>query len=264
MATEDKVVALADVVLAVTTITAEDAQAVQLAKEGYDATWTVPDSEPAAHADKKPAKEKVVEWYFSAALQPFAFAGTCHHVKPSKASGEYFAGDIRIGHWYVVAPKISSLKQLSNFEPCKAYAVNIGFQKRLMDVRASERYEKELAVFTDCGRGVCRTNNARITPQYAAALEADSLRAFWGNDAATQCGNLADVFPHETAVSWIRRELVRTTPTKAWQETRLEYGKLLREVCAALSASNNVEALCRCFAKRLADLLGRHGDRLMH
>ncbi|CAE8618264.1 unnamed protein product, partial [Polarella glacialis] len=221
------------------------------------------------------------------ALQPFAFAGTCHHVKPSKASGEYFAGDIRIGHWYVVAPKISSLKQLSNFEPCKAYAVegwwldnmlkagrlthtylelavNIGFQKRLMDVRASERYEKELAVFTDCGRGVCRTNNARITPQYAAALEADSLRAFWGNDAATQCGNLADVFPHETAVSWIRRELVRTTPTKAWQETRLEYGKLLREVCAALSASNNVEALCRCFPKRLADLLGRHGDRLMH
>ncbi|CAE8629146.1 unnamed protein product [Polarella glacialis] len=246
-AARDKVVALADAVLAVTTITTEDAQAVQLAKEGYDGTWTVPDSDPAAHTEKLPTKEKVVEWYFSAvqctyngsegewlskdppvleglwrrfvafvqalgrtlkaigisatmeqsldtdthvhfhsymhfsqpfhrkgteALQPFAFEGTCPHVKPNKASGKDFAGAIRNGHWYVVAPKIGSLKQWSNFEPWKAYAVegwwldnmlkagkltrdtylelaakvNIGFQKRLMDVRASERYEKELAV----------------------------------------------------------------------------------------------------------------------
>ncbi|CAE8636432.1 unnamed protein product [Polarella glacialis] len=219
-AARDKVVALADAVLAVTTITTEDAQAVQLAKEG-DGTWTVPDSDPAAHTEKLPTKEKVVEWYFSAvqctyngsegewlskdppvleglwrrfvafvqalgrtlkaigisatmeqsldtdthvhfhsymhfsqpfhrkgteALQPFAFEGTCPHVKPNKASGKDFAGAIRNGHWYVVAPKIGSLKQWSNFEPWKAYAVNIGFQKRLMDVRASERYEKELAV----------------------------------------------------------------------------------------------------------------------
>ncbi|CAE8636430.1 unnamed protein product [Polarella glacialis] len=246
-AARNKVVALADAVLAVTTITTEDAQAVQLTKEGYDGTWTVPDSDPAAHTEKLPTKEKVVEWYFSAvqctyngsegewfskdppvleglwrrfvafvqalgrtlkaigisatmeqsldtdthvhfhsymhfsqpfhrkgteALQPFAFEGTCPHVKPNKASGKDFAGAIRNGHWYVVAPKIGSLKQWSNFEPWKAYAVegwwldnmlkagkltrdtylelaakvNIGFQKRLMDVRASERYEKELAV----------------------------------------------------------------------------------------------------------------------
>ncbi|CAE8646237.1 unnamed protein product [Polarella glacialis] len=94
------------------------------------------------------------------------------NAKPNKASGKYFVGAIRNGHWYVVAPKIVSLKRWSHFEPWKAYAiegwwldnmlkaskltrdtylelaakVNIGFQKYLMDVRASERFEKELAV----------------------------------------------------------------------------------------------------------------------
>ncbi len=38
------------------------------------------------------------------------------------------------------------------------------------------------------------------------------LRALWGEDASPQPGNPQEVHLHETAVSWVRHRLTRTTP----------------------------------------------------
>ena len=38
---------------------------------------------------------------------------------------------------------------------------------------------------------------------------------------------------HETAVSWLRHRLSRSTPPKCWQESREEYGRRLKRMAAA-------------------------------
>ena len=59
-------------------------------------------------------------------------------------------------------------------------------------------------LFTDRGNGFYVSGTGRITPGYDAALKTHNLRAYFGNDASIQPGQLQEVMLHETAVSWTR------------------------------------------------------------
>lgn len=102
----------------------------------------------------------------------FAFEGIRPHFEPNRARGRAFLGAVRMGHYYVVVPKIGTLFDWTDYHPFQDYAVEgwwldnwlkagkltrdtylgiaarvtVGFQRRLTDVRAAERYEKEAAV----------------------------------------------------------------------------------------------------------------------
>jgi len=93
------------------------------------------------------------------------------HVERNTAKGRAYEGSVRHGHCYLAVDKVGSLFVWTNFPPFKAYGVEgwwldnwlkqgkltreayltwaarvtVGFQRRLTDVRAAERYEMELA-----------------------------------------------------------------------------------------------------------------------
>ena len=56
-------------------------------------------------------------------------------------------------------------------------------------------------LFTDRGSGFYHQVSGSIT-KYKAALDAHSLRAYYGDNASAQPGNLQDVLLHETSVAW--------------------------------------------------------------
>ena len=102
----------------------------------------------------------------------FQFEGITPHVEPNVARGCAYKGAVNHGHFYVFVNKKGSLFSWANFEPFKDYQVEawwldnllkhekidrgvylsyasrvcVGFKRRLEDVRAAERYEKERAV----------------------------------------------------------------------------------------------------------------------
>lgn len=106
------------------------------------------------------------------ALDAFAFEGIHPHVVANKASGRDFDGAVRYGHFYVFCDKIGSLASRTTFQPWEDYGVegwwldnllkqgklardtyltyaarvNIGFQSRLQNIRAAERFERVAAV----------------------------------------------------------------------------------------------------------------------
>ena len=88
------------------------------------------------------------------------------------------------------------------------------------------------------------------------------MKAFWGEDASTQPGNLQELMLHETAVSWVRRRLTESTPASAASETRETYVTRLKQVCADINASLDVEGLSRAFPARVRALLEAKGDRI--
>ena len=117
-------------------------------------------------------------------------------------------------------------------------------------------------VMTDRGQGFFHGPTGKITPEYKAALDAADLRALQGECAVDQPGTGGDVLLHETAVGWLRERLLRTVPAQPWNEGREAYLTRLREQCAKLNEECEVEALCRDFPKRLADLKAKKGDVL--
>ena len=106
------------------------------------------------------------------ALDTFLFEGLHPHVEVNRARGKSYMGSVRYGHFYVVVDKIGSVDYWTNYPPFDAYGVEgwwldnllkqgkldraeylklgakvvIGFQKRLADMRAVERFERDCAV----------------------------------------------------------------------------------------------------------------------
>ena len=85
-----------------------------------------------------------------------------------------------------------------------------------------------------------------------------------GDNARSQPGSLQDVLLHETAVSWLRKRLERSTPTKCWEETREAYGRRLKRCCEEVNKECDVTGLCRDFPKRMKLVSDKDGDRLPH
>ena len=98
-------------------------------------------------------------------------------------------------------------------------------------------------VFTDRGLGFFHPNGA-ITAEWQAGLKAAGLRPYQGDNAGSQPGSVGDVLLHETAVAWLRKGLLATTPKSPEKGTAEEYYARLLEVCADVSRRRDGEGLC--------------------
>ena len=119
-------------------------------------------------------------------------------------------------------------------------------------------------LFTDRGQGFYALKGAAITAEYKAALAANNLRAFYGDSAAAQPGNLKDALLHETAVAWVRLRDTRTQPRHLYKETVAEYGARLARAAQHINAKFDVQSLCRQLPERLDKLVALEGDRLKY
>jgi len=88
------------------------------------------------------------------------------------------------------------------------------------------------------------------------------LKAFNGDDASKQPGELQEVMLHGTAVSWIRVRERRTRPATPWTETPEEHATRLRAICQAINEKCDVEGLCRKFPERVQGVVDAKGDRI--
>jgi hypothetical protein len=116
--------------------------------------------------------------------------------------------------------------------------------------------------FTDRGRGFFNIKTGIVTPEYKAALEEAGLRAFQGDDASVQGGTIGDVLLHETAVSWLRRLMGRSTPADAWKETREAFNARLRTQAQKVNEKYDVDGLCRGFPTRLGAVVSLKGEKI--
>ena len=87
-------------------------------------------------------------------------------------------------------------------------------------------------LFTDHGNGFYDSGNGAITASYKSALKDHHLKAFFGDDASAQPGQLQEVMLHETAVAWLRQRPAKTKPEQPWVESVEDYRSRLKR-CAA-------------------------------
>ena len=139
-----------------------------------------------------------------------------------------------------------------------------GKVRAAVNIRFQAPASKPDVLFTDRGRGFYQPNSGVSTPEWREAVEDHGFRTFMGNTAAMQPGSLQDVLLHETAVSWLRKRLQRSTPKKCWEESREAYGQRLKRCCDEVNKECDVEGLCRGFPNRLRSLVDTEGDRLPH
>ena len=88
------------------------------------------------------------------------------------------------------------------------------------------------------------------------------LKAFMGADASRQPGDLKELMLHETAVAWLTKRLVVTTPARDWEESVEAFGARLQDACRYINEHYDVENLCRELPTRVRALRDAEGGRL--
>ena len=117
-------------------------------------------------------------------------------------------------------------------------------------------------LFSDRGNGFYESNSGAITTGYRNALRTHGLKAFFGDDASVQPGQLQDYLLHETTMAWMRDRLKKTCPKKSWEETVEAYHSRLKQCAAYCNDKYNIESLCNEVPWRTEELLKREGDRI--
>ena len=140
-------------------------------------------------------------------------------------------------------------------------AVMVGKVRSALNIRFQGSTAPNI-LFTDRGNGFYNAGSGAITGEYRRALRSHGLRAYFGDDASMQPGQLQEVMLHETAVSWLRLRLTKTLPAQAWTETTDAYVARLKECAAYCNAHYDIDGLCRELPQRLEDLEDAEGDRL--
>ena len=116
-------------------------------------------------------------------------------------------------------------------------------------------------LFTDRGCGFYQ-NTGQIQEKYCEALREHGLKAFFGQDAAVQPGQMPDVMLHETAVAWLRLRLTKTLPRRSWEESLDDYRARLKGCAAYVNANYDVAGLCNELPQRVRKLDELVGNRL--
>ena len=60
----------------------------------------------------------------------------------------------------------------------------------------------------------------------------------------------------------MKARLVKTTPPRAWQESREAFGARVRAAAVYVNREYDVEGLCGSFVERLQEVVARNCDRL--
>ena len=127
------------------------------------------------------------------------------------------------------------------------------------------RFQNEDApniLYVDRGKGFYHQTWGTITHGFKAGLRECGLRAFWGDDASRQPGQLQELMLHETAVRWIRFHERRTLPKRPWEETEEQFVARLKHIAAVINKDYNVEGLTRGLPKRIDELVEQDGGRI--
>ena len=117
-------------------------------------------------------------------------------------------------------------------------------------------------LFVDRGKGFWQMNSGTITKQFKAALKENSLKAYYGENASSQPGNLQEVMLHETAVAWIRLLETKTRPKEPWKESVDAFTTRMQGIAKDINKRHRVDNLCKALPKRLKQLVENKGDRI--
>ena len=115
------------------------------------------------------------------------------------------------------------------------------------------RSQQPETVFVDLGGGFYQ--GGVITNEFKMALRCHNLKAFHGDDASVQPGHSGDLWPHETAVSWVRQRLRLTLPQEPWNETEESYEGRLKAAATWVNDHHDVDGLCKEMPNRMHNLV---------
>ena len=109
----------------------------------------------------------------------------------------------------------------------------------------------------------------RISSRPARLIKAASSAGFHtlaGNDASSQPPDMADFWPHETAVGWLRAYMKKQPLTKGVGLVQMEkdFQNTMKEAVRHVNTNHNVDGLCRDFPTRVSELIAAKGGRLKH
>ena len=114
----------------------------------------------------------------------------------------------------------------------------------------------------------------RFNVVFADALEANGLRSWVGpasDSAGWLCARFADVYPHETAISHIRRLPDHDFTCARTHETVSQFRLRMDKVVAHMNSESfaakdgtDLPGLCRSLQDRCARVLADGGNRLSH
>ena len=105
-------------------------------------------------------------------------------------------------------------------------------------------------------------SSLQMTPEYRDALREHNLKAFMGQDASRQPGQLQEIMIHETIMAWVRHRLANTVPQFAEKETVPEYHARLKQVASYINDNYDVEGVNRELNDRVDKVLVAEGDRI--
>ena len=146
-------------------------------------------------------------------------------------------------------------------ETAAGAAILVGQIRKAVDRRFPGPGQPKM-LFVDRGQGFYYMNGGRITPEFKQALQENSLKAYYGDNASAQPGMMQEVMLHETAVSWIRYQEEQTRPKEPWLESVTSYTSRMKGIAQDINSRLNVDGLCRDFPKRVAKVKEAEGDRI--
>ena len=120
-------------------------------------------------------------------------------------------------------------------------------------INARFRSQQPETVFVDLGNGFYQSG--AITMEFKHALRDHGLKPFHGDDASVQPARSGDLWPHETAVSWVRQRLRATLPPEPWHEAESDFEARLKAAAAWVNDHHDAEGLCKQMPRRMHDLV---------
>ena len=184
----------------------------------------------------------------------------------SKHGGKQLnSGDKRVWWFVVLTRGVVRLKVMDGkWEQTGAGMAEFvsGLNDLLVDMLGADA-AKPRVCFTDRGPGFYNSLNGEIVQKYHGALKKHGFRPFAGVEGDWQPADLADFFPHETIVAWVR-EWFRKRPFKVVEDVEVNHRLFLDRLreCEAYVNTRNTEGVCRGVVKRLRELRAGKGARL--
>ena len=131
--------------------------------------------------------------------------------------------------------------------------MSVFVHKLRSSVNTRFRADQPETVFVDLGGGFYQ--GGTITDEFKKALREHHLKPFHGDDASVQPARSGDLWPHETAVSWMRQRLRVTVPPEPWTESVDDYEGRLKAAATWVNDHHNVDGLCKEMPQRMHDLV---------
>ena len=121
-------------------------------------------------------------------------------------------------------------------------------------------------LLSDRGPGFYQASTGHIVEAYRKAVTDKGFRTYAGNDASKQAPDMPDIWPHETAVSWIRALMKKRPMTKGngLVQMQKEFEAAMASSVKHINDNYDVASLCKSLPRRLDEVIAAKGERLKH